>query len=97
MVHFNSDNKVIQLNVEPDLSDTKVMNALRDAIKHSKSTKCKSVFILLIPEDETIDNPAFIRMNTRPNVRETVRLLEYLNVSLMLINDYIKSVLDRLR
>lgn len=90
---MTSDNKVIQFKVEPDLSDAHVMNALREGIKFSKSRKCKSIYIMIIPEEvDAIEGNTFMRSSTRTSEKDVGELLTYCYTGLGIFRSYARGL-----
>lgn len=89
------EGKVVQLKVEPDISDAHVMNGLREAIAFSKENKCKSIFILLVPEEnENRVSQCFVRTYTRGHIGEAVTLLEVMCNVVSTFQNYVLSILN---
>jgi len=88
---INND-KVIPFKIEPDLSDEHVMIALRDAIKYSKENKCKSIFILMVPENSTEDTNSFLRSSTRTNENDVLQLIGYCWTGLKIFENYVRGL-----
>lgn len=90
---FSDSRKVIELKVEPDLSDKHVMDALRDGIQFSKSIKCKSILIVIIPESSR--EGSFSRSFTRDKIGDVAQLFNLCKVILKLMDHCLMEMMYR--
>lgn len=88
----NSDSKVVQLVIEPELSDKHVMDALREGITYSKTNKCKSILIVIIPEDLT-NVDSFSRSYTRNKIGDVAQLFNFCKLILRLMEHCLNEMI----
>lgn len=89
----STDSKVVQITIEPDLSDKHVMDALREGIKFSKTVKCKSILIVIIPESN--QEGSFSRSFTRDRIGDVAQLFNLCKVILRLMDHCLTEMMYR--